>query len=281
MNTQTPYDSANPFDLAEAFLSACGSMGRSPRTVQTYRDAIEVLRQWRTADANLETLTKLEGRAFTKHLLERFTPGGAAMRMRSLKAFYGWLVREEEIEKSPLKGIVINVPEVPQLTATDEQVTAMLARARKNPRDYLILMVMTTTGARKGEVAALEFGDMDLANRLVTIRTSKTTPRIVPMSDATAVAFTRWARRRGTGSGSLWSVADPYSLIERTVRGYSQGQLGSHALRRYFACSWLAKGGSEIGLQRTAGWAGPEMIRTYTRANGADLARDEHRRLFA
>lgn len=279
MTTETPYDSAL-FDMAEAYLSACEAAGLKATTIGTYRTAIDGLREWRTADPHLETLTKLEARAFTKHMLEHRTPGGAAMRLRGLRAFYNWLVREEEIASSPFKGVSVKVPEQPRLTATEDQVAAMLARAKRIPRDYLLLQIMTTTGARKGEVAALEFHDMDLQNRLITFRISKTQARIVPMSDATAVAFARWGKRRGTRPGSLWSVTDPYSLIERAVRNYSQRTLGPHALRRHFACEWLQRGGTEIGLQRVAGWAGPEMVKLYTRANGADLARDEHRRLF-
>lgn len=279
MTTISAYDSPN-FDLAEAWLSACESVGRRPRTVALYRIHVGLLRAWRTADPDLATLTKLEARAFTKRLLEHHSPGGAALIVRSLKAFYSWLVLEEEITASPFKGVSIHVPERPMLTATDEQVAAMLARAKSNPRDYLMLMIMTTTGCRKDEVSSLDFHDIDLRNRLITIRTSKTTPRIVPMTDATAVAFTRWGRRRGTARGSLWSTSAPYSLTERTVRKYSQRALGSHSLRRWFATTWLSRGGTESGLMRVCGWANADMVRRYVRANGDTLARDEHKRLF-
>lgn len=284
---------SHDFDLAEAWISACASMGRSPNTVLSYRTTIGVLRAWRTADPNLgsssqsvyggrhlETLTKLEARAFTKWMLDTYTPGGAAFRLRPIKAFYNWLVAEEEITASPFKGITVTVQAKPETTADDSQIAFMLASAKAKPRDLLMILILADTGARKGEVAALEFCDMDIRNRLITFRTSKTTPRIVPMSDRVATAYVRWAKRRGIAKGSLWSVGDPYVLVTHVVKKHSRGHLTPHSLRRAFAVSWLARGGSESGLMRVAGWSSGAMIRRYIAARASELAHDEYRKLM-
>ena len=74
---QTPPDSA--FDLAELWLSSCRAQGRSPRTIITYEDAVKKFRARRNSTPasgeGLETLTKLEARAFVRMLLETYTPG--------------------------------------------------------------------------------------------------------------------------------------------------------------------------------------------------------------
>ena len=129
-------------------------------------------------------------------------------------------------------------------------------------------------------MAHVEMGDVHTADGLITFRISKTRARTVPLSDRAIVAIGRWLRQRGVGSGSVWSVGDPYSLINATVQRLSGGTLRAHALRRAFACRWLARGGSELGLQRIAGWTSLVMVRTYTRARADDLAHEEMRRLF-
>ena len=154
-------------DLSELWLSSCRAAGRRPATIRTYEQALGALREWRT-DQNLETLTKLEARAFVRWMLERWTPGGAAFRLRSIKPFYTWLVAEEEIEATPFKGIHVAVPEKVQTTATELEIEAMLARAKGKRRDLALLTLMVDTGARKGEVAALEWSHIDMHNRLVT-----------------------------------------------------------------------------------------------------------------
>ena len=110
---------------------------------------------------------------------------------------------------------------------------------------------------------------------------SKTVVRTVPLTDRAVVALGRWLRLRGVGSGSLWSVQDPYQLVRRAVRQHSKGTLTPHALRRAFAVRWLSKGGSETSLMRIAGWSSLIMIRTYIAARADVIASDEMRRLFA
>ena len=99
-------------------------------------------------------------------LLDTYTPGGAAFRVRSITPFYNWLIAEEEITANPFKGIRITVPEKVQTTADELIIEAMLAREKGMPRDRAMLIVMADTGCRKGEVAALECQHLDIHNRL-------------------------------------------------------------------------------------------------------------------
>jgi site-specific recombinase XerD len=279
-----PHDSAPSvsanYDLAELWLSAGRAVGRSPHTIASYRSAIGLLRRWRSADPNLETLSKLEARAFTRWLLDTYTPGGASNRVRSLRAFYSWLIAEEEITANPFKGVRIDVPETPRRIADDDQIEAMLARAKANHRDYALLVVLIDTGMRKGECASLTVDGVDLNNRLLTIEQSKTRPRIVPMSERVATAVSRWLRRRGVRPGSLWAVEDPYSLVAKVIMRHSKNKLTAHQLRRAFATNWLRKGGSESALMRLAGWSDTAMIRHYTRDLADEIAAVEYRKLI-
>ena len=126
----------------------------------------------------------------------------------------------------------------------------------------------------------MEFQNLDFDNRLITFPKSKTRPRIVVMTERAYLALARWGRKRGTGPGSLWRVDDPYILIERVVRKYSQGKIGAHTIKRAFAVHYIAIGGSESALMRTCGWSGSEMVRLYTKAHADVLAHNEFRKLM-
>jgi integrase len=275
-----------PIDTPEIWLAALRAAGRSPHTISTYRAAIGLLREWRTADPDLTTLTKLEARAFTAALMGRYQPGGVSSRLRSLSAFYGWLVNEEEIAVSPFRNVSVKVPDKPQPIADEAAITEMLERARKaNPRDYALLVLMVDSGCRKGEIAAVSMADVDITSGVITFPKSKSRPRIVPLSDRAVVALGRWLRRRGIGAGGLWSspkvpITRPYELIRAVVDRHSGGQLTPHTLRRALACRWIDAGGSEVGLQRLAGWADSQMVRRYTAANADRLMHAEYKRLM-
>jgi integrase len=56
-------------------------------------------------------------------------------------------------------------------------------------------------------------------------------------------------------------------------------RLHPHALRHFFADSWLRAGGDESDLMRVTGWKSRQMVDRYAAALGASRAREAHRRL--
>jgi site-specific recombinase XerD len=116
-----PRMSSNPGITVESvWLSALRAQGRSPKTLVTYEHAVRQLREWRQADPDLSTLTRLEALAFVRHLGERFQSGGVATRVRSLRAMYSWLLSEELVTSNPFARITVSVPREANPTASAE-----------------------------------------------------------------------------------------------------------------------------------------------------------------
>jgi integrase/recombinase XerC len=269
------------------WLSSLRAAGRSPRTIQSYEAAVTMLREWRSQsapDSGLETLTRLEAMAFVKHLQERYQPGGVALRVRSLRAGWSWMLQEELVESNVFTRMKISVPKEAKVTADDEQIDRMLDRAKRSGpnarRDVALLTLLVETGCRRGEIASLAYADVNLADGTVRFPVPKSMVRTVPLTDRAVVAMHRWARQRGVGSGSLWSVGDPYSLVRMVVQRHSKGTLTPHSMRRAFAVRYLSRGGSETSLMRIAGWSSLEMVRTYVRARADVIAADEFKRVM-
>ena len=94
-----PSDSA--FCPTEIWLAALAAQGRSPKTIESYSAAVGKLRQWRQPPGgheSLDTLTRLEAMSFARHMTDTYTPGGAAVRLRALRAGWGWMVEEGLVE---------------------------------------------------------------------------------------------------------------------------------------------------------------------------------------
>ena len=131
------------------WLSALRASGRSPKTLESYAAAVAMLRAWRTNDPDLTTVTRFEALAFVKQLGEQYRPGVVALRVRSLRAMFGWLLLEEMVESNPFARITITVPAEAKPNATDEQIESMLASAKGNRRDLALLVVLVETGCRR------------------------------------------------------------------------------------------------------------------------------------
>jgi integrase len=285
----TPRTSRNPGEVHDpdvlAYLACQRAAGRRDATIAQARI---VLRQWHehlgatsTTDSVVDA-SRADAYAYLEHLQGTGAkPGGIASRLRVLRAFYSWCMREEMTDHNPFAGITVKVPEEVRPTPDETAIDAMLASAKGNRRDTAVLLVLIDTGARKSECANVEFGDIDLHSGTITFRVSKTRARTVPMSDRLIVAMTRWCRQRGTAKGNLWGPRATEALVRAVVERHSRRMYTAHSLRRSFAVRWLAKGGSESGLMRICGWSTSEMVRVYIRSQADRLAHDEYRRLVA
>jgi integrase len=162
----------------------------------------------------------------------------------------------------------------------------------RHRRDEAILRLMMETGARAGEVVALELADVDAAAGTAIIRRGKGGKgRVVPFGPHTALALDRYMRLRThhrlATSPALWlgdrGKGFSYYALHATLkhRALAAGIVGfhPHKMRHTAAHRWLAAGGSEGGLMAVAGWTRPDMLMRYTKAQASSRAAAEARGL--
>jgi integrase/recombinase XerD len=226
-------------------------------------------------------------------------PATAVSRHLAVGRFSAWLTEEGEQAGDPLLGLrapKLDKPVVEPLS--DDQLRDLLKACRgpdlRDKRDEAILRLMFTSGARAGEVVALQTGDLSLRTDppTATIRRGKGgTGRVVPLAVETAAAIDRYLRaRKGhrlAGEGALWlgdrGKGFSYDALHKTLamRARTAGivDFHPHLLRHTAAHRWLARGGSEGGLMAVAGWTRPDMLLRYTKAQASVRAAEEAQRL--
>ena len=162
--------------------------------------------------------------------------------------------------------------EKPQQTATAADFEAGLGMLESS-RDRAVLSVLWGCGLRRSEVANLLVTDVNVADGVLVVRSSKTgKPRVVPMPPVAV----RWVRRhlRGWTQQSLFGLtANGIHLLLRR-----HGLLPAHAWRRGWAVQSLRSGVSEASVRSAAGWSSGAMVARYTRAMSAELVLDEFQR---
>jgi integrase/recombinase XerD len=273
---------------------------KSPQTVKSYGDGVRAYLNWCATNDKPAVLDRRQLREFVDGLLTAGAkPATAVARHLAVRRFSGWLTEEGEQGADPLLGLKspkLDTPVVEPLS--DDELRAMLKACRgpdlRDRRDEAILRLMFTTGARAGEVAAMEVADLNLRTDppTVIIRRGKGGKgRVIPLAVETAAAIDKYLRARKThrlhSDPALW-LGDrgkhfSYDAMHQSLgmRAQMAGVAGfhPHRLRHTAAHRWLSKGGSEGGLMAVAGWTRPDMLMRYTKAQASARAAEEAQRL--
>ena len=277
---------------------------KSETTLKTYSDGVRFYLTW-CSDQQVAPLERTSVRGWVAALLDKGNaPATARARQLAVRRFSSWLAEEGEIPVDPFLGI-----KAPKLDSkvieplTDDALRALLkactppkgattAETLRHRRDEAILRLMLETGARAGEVVALERADIDAAAGTAIIRRGKGGKgRVVPFGPHTALALDRYMRLRThhrlAASPALWlgdrGKGFSYDALHKALgeRATAAGIVGfhPHLLRHTAAHRWLAAGGSEGGLMAVAGWTRPDMLLRYTKAQASSRAATEARGL--
>ena len=282
--------------LRDSYMISLNANNRALRTKDIYKDAITRLYlSFGNDPLRPDELTTFHLRSYFARMLQDRKPSTVAIHFRSLRTWFNWLVDEGELDRSPMdrmkepKG---NDEPVPVLQ--DSDVRKLLATCDSNKhfdhlRDAAMIRLFLDSGMRRGEMASIEVGSLDLQGRQVRV-TGKTGPRIVPLGARTLEALDRYmrarARNRFSDAPQLWlSTRGPMSgdsvRWRMDVRKKEAGldHLHPHMFRHTFAHNWLMSGGTESDLMAIAGWESQEMVRRYGRSARMERAHVAHRRL--
>ena len=290
--------------LAQSWQLALRAERKSPQTLKAYGDGVRAYLAWCVA-APAEPFTRAALNLWVAELLEAGAAAATARaRQLAVRRFSAWLTEEGEIPVDPFLGV--KSPKLDERVVeplTDPELRALVKAcavprgaepkvAMRHRRDEAIVRIMFETGARAGEVVALELADVDLSAGAVTIRRGKGGKgRVVPIGPDASLALDRYLRlRRGhrlAESPDLW-LGDrgkrfSYDALHKSLRERADaaGLVGfhPHKLRHTAAHRWLAAGGSESGLMAVAGWTRPDMLMRYTKAQASARAAEEARKL--
>lgn len=152
------------------------------------------------------------------------------------------------------------------------------------------------TGMRAGELAGLQWDDVDLERRLITVQRSYDGPtkngevRHVPILDPLLPILREWRVRSPsrlvfpTSTGKMRQKSDRMfqEVLHRVLErgGFPKGYVGQHGLRHTFASMWMLQGGDLFRLQRVLGHLTPRMTQRYAHL-APDAFQAEHGRLNA
>jgi len=224
---------------------------------------------------------KYHGHPITPEKAEPLSAATVHGHVRTLRAFFSWLVAEGFIEISPAKNL--KPPKVCRKvvsTLSDEEIRAILGVLKpvnsSVARNQTIFMLLLDTGLRMGELMNLKMDDVHMDEGLLKVMGKGKKERIVPMGSNAQRALQRYLFRYrpkplhlGINNAFLSVLGKPLTensiklIFSRLAKKSGVSRLHAHLCRHTFATRFLINGGDVFTLQQILGHSTLEMVRHY------------------
>ena len=269
----------------------------SPRTVEAYlRDLqnFQLFLEQQTgfvgaAERWLKQIDRLLLRRYLAQLHSCCGRTSIARKLSSLRVFFRFLVREGELQASPVDGLSTPRREqyLPKVLSA-EQAGQLLDRPLPGKRllilrDLAILELLYSCGLRVSELTGLDVGAVNLAEASVRVLGKGGKERQLPVGRQACRALQDYLAERG-----LFGAEDPLFINQRggrlTARSIQRNlkkrllllglptDVTPHALRHSFATHLLDAGADLRVIQELLGHASLSTTQQYTKVSFAHLA---------
>lgn len=272
--------------------------GRLPRTVETYRGALEMARDhfiMRRGDAaDWATLTTADFRDWEASQMERgLSPAYVKRNMAALRSMYRFLLREGRVKVDPVR--LVKNPKQEKHLPTFVRETEMdrlfefydFGNDYKGVRNRTILLLLYHTGIRASELMGLDVEAINLGTNTLRVTGKGDKQRIVPFGSElhdNLEAYLRQREQYVKGHEldhralflSVQRRRISYTDLRTTVKTAletvtTQSRRSPHVLRHSFATAMLAHGAQLVAIQQLLGHETVATTAIYTHTTLAEL----------
>jgi site-specific recombinase XerD len=295
-------------NLIEGYSLCARSEGISENTVLLTRRTVTYLRNFLSRSGlptDAESIGVSEIRSFILHLKEaqrfechplikshdrKLTGHTINCYLRSISAFWGWLLRERFINSNPFA--IVKIPKASRKVITpftEEQIKNLLQAIDTSNtaglRNYAMILMLLDTGMRLGELIGLKKNDVDLRNRTLKVLGKGAKERRLPIGKRLLAALWKYQLYRpqpATGSiDNFFLTRDGWPLTKNRVEtiiknlgrkvGLQGVRCSPHTFRHTFCIQFLRNGANLFSLQQMTGHSSLEVLRGYVALAESDL----------
>jgi site-specific recombinase XerD len=210
--------------------------------------------------------------------------------MRSIRAFWSWLVSEEIIDTNPFSKL--RIPKPPRkvmATFSPYQIESLLGAMNGSTEGYrnmVIVLTLLDTGLRVNELTNLKVENVWLEEGLIKVLGKGNKERLVPIGKQIRKMLWRYINQyrpepARPNLDNLFLTRDGRPLTKNRVDsimkryGKMAGLVGTrcspHTLRHTFAINFLRNDGDVFSLQKILGHSSLEMTRRYCELANVDI----------
>jgi integrase len=201
--------------------------------------------------------------------------------LAAIAAVFTWAIRRRIAPRNwvhPCRAIQLR-PEGAGKTRflTDDERDRLFAAAKASvwPKLYLLVLLGVTTGARKGELMALRWADVDLAQRVMHVARSKNNdPKVLPLVPAAVAELERFKGAPGAlVFASTRVLSKPLSFEVHWAKALADAKIKDfrfHDLRHACASFLAQSGASLLSIADLLGHRQISVTRRYSHLASSD-----------
>lgn len=214
--------------------------------------------------------------------------------VRAVKAFYNWLIDEEQIGDCSRKLKLIKQKREEIIPLSDDELELLLnsfdTSSLLELRNKCLCLLMVDSGLRRAETVRLRCCDVDFQQHCILVSGKGDKERLVPLGSLTGSAMLEYSERT---AGKRKKKTDPFFLDRfgaaldvnavdlvfsklKEITGIQR--LRCHLLRHTFATNYLVDGGDLETLRLILGHSSIAITQLYLHlASNQKLLRERHR----
>ena len=262
----------------------------SPQTHDNYlRDINKLQKYYPNSEINhidsghiRDTMMVLHRQGLSPRSLQRW--------LSAVRSLFNFCIRQNWLEKNPCEGVrpPKNKKALPKVLDTDE-VNQLLSNTSDTflaTRDQAMAELFYSSGLRLSELVTLNYNELDLKNRTVTVTGKGQKTRVLPIGRMAGVALKKWLRWRKQyfteGEKAIFISERGKRLGQRSIQqrlrrlGITQHldqPVHPHMLRHSFASHLLESSGDLRAVQELLGHANISTTQIYTHLDFQHLAK--------
>lgn len=243
-------------------------------------------------EENIKVVTYNEIRSWIIYLVEEgITNRSINRKIASLKSYYSFLIKTQQITFSPLaKHKALKVEKDVIVPISENEMYQVLQAIEfdsgfEGLRDKLVLELLYATGIRRAELIGLQLSDFNFQNATVKVLGKRNKERIVPLLPSLKLSITEYLDKRA----KLEKIIDDNyffltisgkrlyeTLVYRVINKYlskvsSKVKKSPHVLRHSFATHLLNQGADLNAVKELLGHSSLASTQVYTHSSIAEL----------
>ena len=213
-------------------------------------------------------------------------------KISSLKAYYRFLLKTEQIDHSPLtKHKALKTSKKVQIPFSENEISQVLENMDDSTfeglRDRFMVELFYSTGIRRAELIEIKLSDLDLASGVLKVLGKRNKERYIPLISSVKETARKYLESRESFAGSknlpyLFLTSREEKLYEsfvyRIINNYFSEVSGKlkkspHILRHSFATHLLNQGANLNAVKELLGHSSLAATQIYTHNSIAELSK--------
>lgn len=267
----------------------------SPHTVKAYEMDLRTFQQFILNEFDQEDLIHLNYPQIRNWIVSLVNSGitntSINRKVASLKAFYKYLVKTNQLVSTPLATHkALKTKKTVQIPFSEEEITNVIAAivpdTFKSSRDLTIVTMFYATGIRRSELVGIKLQDLDLENGLLKVLGKRNKERYLPLLPELTSQLNNYLDFRAAAFSEirtelfLTEKGDKIyeTLVYRIINNYfseasKKVKKSPHILRHSFATHLLGKGANLNAVKELLGHSSLASTQVYTHSNIAELSK--------